>query len=115
MPSRIARSNAGYDQAPIPVSGSGVMLVDQMVPNGVSMARPPALTAPPSVVWHTAQFPSAASCSPLAMVAAEYADGSGRATGAIERHGSASALMLTTAAVIAAMPANAPAGLANGF
>src|SRR5438874_1417988 len=83
------------DHAPIPVSGSGVMLVDQMVPNGVTIWRPPALTAPPSVVWHTAQLPSAASCSPFAIVAAEYADGSGRATGAIDPHGSASALMPT--------------------
>src|SRR4051794_24334269 len=115
MPSRIARSNAGYDHAPIPVSGSGVMLVDQIVPNGVSMARPPALTAPPAVVWHTAQLPSAASCSPFAIVAAEYADGSGRATGAMDRHGSASALMPTTAAAIAATLANPPSGLANGF
>src|ERR1043166_8486753 len=115
MPSRIARSKAGYDHAPIPVSGSGVILVDQMVPNGVAIARPPALAAPPAVVWHTAQLPSAASCSPFAIVAAEYADGSGRATGAIGRHGSASALMLTTAAAIAATLANAPTGLANGF
>src|ERR1700759_2681837 len=99
----------------MPVSGSGVMLVDQMVPNGVSIARPPALTAPPAVVWHTAQLPSAASCSPFAIVAADQVDGSGRATGAIDRHGSASALMPTTAATIAAALAKAPAGLANGF
>src|SRR3954468_21380281 len=115
MPSRIARSKAGYDHAPMPVAGSGVMLVDQMVPNGVSIARPPALTAPPGAVWQTAQLPSAASCSPFAMVAAEYADGSGRGTGAIARHGSASAAMLTTAAAMPAAPANLPTGLANGF
>src|SRR3954452_8829315 len=115
MPSRMARSKAGYDHAPIPVCASGVMLVDQIVPNGVSMARPPALTAPPGWVWQTAQLPSAASCSPLAMVAADQVDGSGRATGAIDRHGSASALMLTTAAAIAAMLANVPTGFANGF
>src|SRR3954470_11951138 len=99
----------------MPVSGSGVMLVDQMVPNGVRMARPPALTAAPAIVWHTAQLPSAASWPPLAMVAVEYVEGSGRATGAIERQGSASALMLTTAAAIAATLAKAPTGLANGF
>src|SRR5207253_10498731 len=115
MPSRMARSKAGYDHAPMPVSGSGVMLVDQMVPNGVSMARPPALTTPPGPVWHTAQLPSAASCSPLAMVAADQVDGSGRATGAIDRHGKASAAMPTTAAAIAAALAKAPTGLANGF
>src|SRR3954469_6005598 len=110
MPSRIARSKAGYDHAPKPVSGSGVMLVDQMVPNGVSIARPPALTAPPGTEWQTAQLPSAASCPPFAIVAAAQVDGSGRATGAIDRQGSASALMPTTAATIAAALAKVPTG-----
>src|SRR3954453_12215196 len=99
----------------MPVCGSGVMLVDQIVPNGVGIARPPALTAPPAAVWQTAQLPSAASCAPFAIVAAEYVDGSGRATGAIARPGSARTLILTTAAAIAAALANAPTGLANGF
>ena len=78
------------------------------------MARPPALIAPLACVWHTAQSPSAASSSPFAIVAAEYAEGSGRAIGAIDRHGSVSAAMLTIAAIIAAALANAPSGLANG-
>src|ERR1043165_1294228 len=114
MPSRIARSKAGYDHAPMPLSESGVILVDQMVPNGVSIARPPALTAPPAFVWQTAQLPSAASCAPFAIGAADQVAGSGRATGAIDRQGSASALMPTTAAIIAAALAKAPTGLANG-
>jgi hypothetical protein len=72
MPSRIARSKAGYDHAPIPVSTSGVMLVLWMMPNGVSRGRPPVLMVPPfASVWQTAQSPSAASCPPRAMVASE--------------------------------------------
>ena len=55
----------------MPVSGSGVMLVEWMVPNGVSSGRPPAFRMPLVTVWHTAQSPSAASCFPRAIVAAE--------------------------------------------
>src|SRR5580692_6902026 len=86
-----------------------------MVPNGVSMARPPALTAPFNSVWQTAQSPSAANCRPRAMVAAENTDASGRAIGAIDRHGSTAAAMPTIAAATAATLANAPRRLANGF
>ena len=55
----------------MPVATSGVMLVEWMTPNGVSNGRPPAFVAPPVEVWQTAQLPSAASCAPRAMVAAE--------------------------------------------
>ena len=43
------------------------MLVLYSVPNGVSIASPPALVAPPGAVWHTAQSPTAASRRRLAL------------------------------------------------
>ena len=55
--------------APDAVSASGVMLVDTMVPNGVSTARPPASGAPPSAVWQCTQLPSAASWRPRSITA----------------------------------------------
>src|ERR1700737_922395 len=91
------------------------MLVEKIMPNGVSMARPPALTALFALVWQTAQSPSAASCRPRAMVAAENTDASGCAIGAIDRHGSTAAAMPPTAAPSAAAPASAPRRLTNGF
>ena len=39
----------------MPVSLSGVMLVEYRVPNGSTKARPPAKGAPPSAVWQAAQ------------------------------------------------------------
>src|ERR1700674_2346851 len=86
-----------------------------MIPNGVSRGRPPALTAPFASVWQTAQSPSAASCRPRATVAAENTDASGRAIGAIDRHGSTAAAMPTAAAHNAAKVANALRRPANGF
>src|SRR5262245_19444794 len=86
-----------------------------MTPNGVSSARPPALTAPPAVVWQTLQSPRAASCWPRAMVVAENTEGSGRAIGAIARHGSAAVPMAMAVAHAAARPANTPGRTANGF
>src|SRR5687768_13839633 len=86
-----------------------------MVPNGVSIARPPALTTPLVTVWQTAQSPSAANCWPRAMVAAEYVDGSGRAIGAIARHGSTAVATPTTATHSAAAVAKALRRPTNGF
>src|SRR6476646_4532540 len=86
-----------------------------MIPNGVSRGRPPALIVPLASVWQTAQSPSAASCLPRALVAAENTDASGRAIGAIERHGKAAAATPTTAAHNAAAVASAPRRPANGF
>src|SRR5436309_505507 len=86
-----------------------------MTPNGVSSARPPALTTPPTAVWQTMQSPSAASCWPRAMVAAENTDGSGRAIGAIARHGSAAVPTAIAVAHAAARPANTPGRTAKGF
>src|ERR1700738_2109330 len=86
-----------------------------MMPNGVSMARPPALTTPSALVWQTAQSPRAASCRPRAMVAAENTDASGRAIGAIDRHGSTAAATPTLAAPSAAALASAWRRRTNGF
>src|SRR4051795_11891196 len=91
------------------------MLVEMIVPNGVAMARPPALRTPFTAVWQTAQSPTAASCCPRAMVAAENTDGSGRAIGAIDRHGSTAAPMPTAATHSAATVASAPRRPTNGF
>src|ERR1700684_736690 len=86
-----------------------------MMPNGVSIARPPALTVPPlRFVWQTAQSPSAANCRPRAMVASENTDASGRAIGAIERHGSTAAAMPIPAAINAVTLATAPRRFAKG-
>src|SRR5258707_13211048 len=85
-----------------------------MIPNGVSRGRPPALRPPLASVWQTAQAPSAARCLPRAVVAAENTDASGRAIGAIERHGNAAAATPTTAAHNAAAVASAPRPPAHG-
>src|SRR6202163_2805224 len=86
-----------------------------MMPNCVSMARPPALVTPVALVWQNAQSPRAASCPPRAMVAAENTDASGRAIDAIDRHGSTPAATPTIAATSAAALASAPRRLTNGF
>src|SRR5258708_11387875 len=99
----------------MPVSTSGVMLGEVIVPNGVSIGRPPALRTPFAEVWQTAQSPSAANCCPRAMVAAENTDASGRAIGAIDRHGNTAVLIPTTAANSAATPAKTPLRRTNGF
>jgi len=46
MPSRMARTKAASDHRPMPVSGSGVMLVEWMTPNGVRKGCPPAKGGP---------------------------------------------------------------------
>ncbi|MNJ65001.1 hypothetical protein D3C77_609910 [compost metagenome] len=67
-----------------------MILVLYKVPNGVSMAKPPALVTPPAVVWHTAQSPAAASRRPRSRVAADQLPGAAGVTGAISaRQGSA--------------------------
>src|SRR5713226_1996805 len=79
------------------------------------MARPPALMRPFALVWQTAQAPSAANCRPRAMVSAENTEASGRAIGALDRHGSTAAAMPIAAATKAAPLANAPRRPANGL
>src|SRR5258708_33727334 len=86
-----------------------------MIPNGVSRGGPPALSPPLASVWQTAQAPSAASCLPRAVGAAENTDASGLAIGAIERHGNAAAATPTTAAHNAAAVASAPPRPGKGF
>src|SRR4029450_7661882 len=86
-----------------------------MIPNGVSSGRAPALRAPLASVWQTAQSPSAASCRPRAMVAAEYTDASGLALGPPDRTGGTAAATPTTAAHNAAALASAPRRPVNGF
>src|SRR5882724_1906018 len=61
------------------------------------------------------QSPRAASCWPRAMVAAENTDGSGRAIGAIARHGSAAVPRAIAVAQTAARPANTLGRTAKGF
>src|SRR5215831_10941510 len=50
-PKRTAVMICSSVQLPIPVFGSGVMLLEYTVPNGPSYLRPPALTAPFGSVW----------------------------------------------------------------
>src|SRR5580693_2244855 len=83
----MARVKASSDQTPMPVFGSGVILVPKMAPNGVLIRYPPAKGCPPSLVWHAAQCPTAERASPLATCSAEKLDGLGGSIGAIEgRH-----------------------------
>src|ERR1700722_11823381 len=55
MPFLTAASNASSLQAPIPVSRSGVILGAAILPNGVSIVRPPANGFPPATVWQLTQ------------------------------------------------------------
>src|SRR3954462_9903433 len=50
----------------MPVSASGVMLVEYSVPNADFNGRPPANEAPSGAVWQTLQLPIAESCAPRA-------------------------------------------------
>src|ERR1700689_1825083 len=91
------------------------MLVLQTVPNGVSIARPPALTAPFASVWQTGQLPSAANCRTRALVAAEQPGVAGPAPGAIDRHGSTAEAVPIAAVHNATMVAATPRRVANGL
>src|SRR6202043_1508434 len=83
----MARVKASSDQTPIPVFGSGVILVPKMAPNGVFSRYPPANACRPGWVWDVAQCPTAERASPLETNSAEKVDGVGGSIGAIEgRH-----------------------------
>src|SRR5580692_4035671 len=83
----MARVKASSDQTPMPVFGSGLILVPKMAPNGVFIRYPPANRCPPGWVWHAAQCPTAERASPLATSSAEKLEGLGGSIGAIEgRH-----------------------------
>src|SRR5258705_3051301 len=86
-----------------------------MTPTGAPRGGPPGWRPPLASVWQTAQAPSAQSCLPRAVVAAEYTDASGRVIGAMERYGNAAAAPPTTAAHNATAVASAPRRPANGF
>src|ERR1700740_1491112 len=64
MPERMARRKASSDHRPIPVSGSGVILVEKIVPKGVATGKPPVKFLAPRTVWQSLQLPSAASSRP---------------------------------------------------
>src|SRR5450830_138441 len=88
----------------MPVFTSGVILLLYKVPNGVSIASPPALVAPPGAVWHTAQSPTAASKRPRSRVAADQVPALGGAMGAISP---------CQGQAVAAMPSSAPKAANN--
>src|ERR1019366_10760122 len=60
----MARRNADSDHWPIPVSASGVIFEEKIVPNGVGTGRPPAKSLPPRTVWQSLQLPIAARSRP---------------------------------------------------
>src|SRR6516164_6440246 len=79
----MARSKAASDQPPMPVSASGEMLVEKIVPNGVTTPTPPAKAAPPGAVWQVAQSPMAARAAPRLTSAESKLAAAGGAIGAI--------------------------------
>src|SRR5437660_6694708 len=60
----MARRNAASDHRPTPVSASGVIFDEKIVPNGVGTGRPPAKALPPRTVWQSLQLPIAARSRP---------------------------------------------------
>src|SRR3989304_5707988 len=78
----MARVNAASDQRPMPVSGSGVILVAYIVPNAVCTGRCPAYAGPLAAVWQTLQLPIKASCAPRITEARSNDAGGGGSTGA---------------------------------
>src|SRR6202046_1265274 len=60
----MARRKAASGQRPIPVSGSGVIFDEWIVPNGVGTETPPAKVLPPGAVWQALQFPIPARSRP---------------------------------------------------
>jgi hypothetical protein len=81
--SRIERANAASDHVPMPVSASGVMLVEKIVPNGVGRGNPPANGLLGSAVWQVLQPPIAAKSAPPLMVWWSLVDASPAEIGAI--------------------------------
>src|SRR3954453_15440387 len=52
----------------MPVSRSGVMLAEKIVPNGLGIARPPAKGFALSAVWQATQSPASTRCLPFCRV-----------------------------------------------
>src|SRR5712675_1132415 len=99
----MARRKAASDHRPIPVSGSGVMLEEKMVPNGVGTGSPPAKFRAPRTVWQSLQLPIAARSRPRLTRAVSNDCGAGGSIAAIAgRHviaKAATALAIKTAAI----------------
>src|ERR1700751_3713793 len=85
MPERMARRKASSDHRPIPVSGSGVILVEKIVPNGVATGKPPVKFLAPRTVWQSLQLPSAASSRPRLTSSGSKDCGGGGSIAAITR------------------------------
>src|ERR1700755_2333083 len=104
----MARRTAASDHCPSPVSASGVMLEEKIVPNGVGTGSPPAKFRPPRTVWQSLQFPIAASSRPRLMRVASNACGAGGSIAAIAGRQTtaktaAAAASSTTASTLAAI------------
>src|SRR5436309_6207609 len=101
----MARRNAVSDHRPIPVSASGVMLEEKMVPNGVGTGRPPAKFLAPRTVWQSPQFPIAANSRPRLTRLASKDCGLGGSIAAIAgRHAMANAAAAPPTHSAAKMP-----------
>src|ERR1700736_4025881 len=88
----MARRKAASGQRPIPVSASGVMFEEKIVPNGVGTGSPPAKSFAPRAVWQELQFPIAARSRPRLTSAASKDCGDGGSIAAIAgRHAMANA------------------------
>src|ERR1700730_11483923 len=79
----MARRNAASGHRPIPVSASGVMFEEKIVPNGVGTGTPPAKSLPPRTVWQSLQLPMAARSRPRLTRAASNDCGAGGSIAAI--------------------------------
>src|SRR4030081_3607417 len=88
----MARRNAASGHRPIPVSASGVIFEEKIVPNGVGTGSPPAKSLPPRTVWQSLQLPMAAKSRPRLTRAASNDCGTGGSIAAIAgRHAIAKA------------------------
>src|SRR5437763_12017450 len=89
----------------MPVSGSGVMLVEYTVPNGVDTGLPPASGSTPRTVWQSMQLPIAASWRPRFTSSASNDWGLGGSTVPMAgRQTSANAALRTSSTTTMAKP-----------
>src|ERR1700716_231007 len=88
----MARRNAASAHCPIPVSASGVIFEEKIVPNGVGTGSTPAKSLSPRAVWQSLQLPMAAKSRPRLTRAASNDCGTGGSIAAIAgRHAIAKA------------------------
>src|SRR5882724_4759157 len=106
----MARAKAASDHRPIPVSASGVMFEEKIVPNGVGTGSPPAKFLAPRTVWQSLQLPIAASSRPRLIRSGANDCGAGGSIAAIAgRHATAKAAPappMASAAIAPAMKAD---------